>query len=282
MRTGLYIYSQAIPFGTLFPGTTFQFPLIWESLSVTFVMIPAAILVYRDDTGKSVAEKLAAKAKLFPEEASARHVPGDVRDHQRVVLRLRRLVLGDQGQRAGDVGRVPVAVSRGQGLRPAGLLRGGRCRRTVLGRQVVHLAAGAAGRPARRRTAVARAMGAAHRKGRMAEPRSVVITGASRGLGFASATRLYRRGLARGRCDANARSRNAVAASRRRVRARRRPADRRPARPDGLAPRSPPPPRRSKKPSARRTPWCTTQVSPPPEWWRRRTSSCGSECSPPT
>ena len=31
-RTGLYIYSQAIPFGTLFPGTTFQFPLIWESL----------------------------------------------------------------------------------------------------------------------------------------------------------------------------------------------------------------------------------------------------------
>ena len=66
VRTGLYIYSQAIPFGTLFAGTTFQFPLIWESLSVTFVMIPAAILVYRDDTGKSVAEKLAAKAKMFP------------------------------------------------------------------------------------------------------------------------------------------------------------------------------------------------------------------------
>ena len=68
VRTGLYIYSQAIPFGTLFAGDTFQFPLIWESLSVTFVMIPAAILVYRDDTGKSVAEKLAAKAKLFPKK----------------------------------------------------------------------------------------------------------------------------------------------------------------------------------------------------------------------
>ena len=66
VRTGLYIYSQAIPFGTLFPGTTFQFPLIWESLAVTFVMIPAAILCYRDDTGKSVAEKLAARARLFP------------------------------------------------------------------------------------------------------------------------------------------------------------------------------------------------------------------------
>lgn len=66
VRTGLYIYSQAIPFGTLFPGTTFQFPLIWESLAVTFVMVPAAVLCYRDDTGKAVAEKLAARAKLFP------------------------------------------------------------------------------------------------------------------------------------------------------------------------------------------------------------------------
>ncbi|MGE2730609.1 spirocyclase AveC family protein [Mycolicibacterium vaccae] len=66
VRTGLYIYSQAIPFGTLFPGTTFQFPLIWESLAVTFVMVPAAVLCYRDDTGKSVAEKLAARARLFP------------------------------------------------------------------------------------------------------------------------------------------------------------------------------------------------------------------------
>jgi NAD(P)-dependent dehydrogenase (short-subunit alcohol dehydrogenase family) len=36
--------------------------------------------------------------------------------------------------------------------------------------------------------------GDAQQKGRMAEPRSVVITGASRGLGFASASHLYRRG----------------------------------------------------------------------------------------
>lgn len=63
---GMYIYSQVIPWGSVFAGTTFQFPLIWESFSVCFVMVPAAILCYRDDTGKSVAEKLAAKAKLFP------------------------------------------------------------------------------------------------------------------------------------------------------------------------------------------------------------------------
>lgn len=66
VHTGMYIYSQVIPWGSVFTGTTFQFPLIWESFSVTFVMVPAAILCYRDDTGRSVAEKLSAKARLFP------------------------------------------------------------------------------------------------------------------------------------------------------------------------------------------------------------------------
>lgn len=66
VHTGMYIYSQVIPWGSVFTGTTCQFPLIWESFSVTFVMVPAAILCYRDDTGKSVAEKLSAKARLFP------------------------------------------------------------------------------------------------------------------------------------------------------------------------------------------------------------------------
>ena len=65
IRTGLYIYDQVIPFGSLFPGTPFQFPLLWESLSVTFVMIPAGVLLYRDDTGRTVAEKLAQRARFF-------------------------------------------------------------------------------------------------------------------------------------------------------------------------------------------------------------------------
>jgi hypothetical protein len=65
VRTGLYIYSQVIPFGSLFPGTTFQFPLIWESTFVTFVMIPAGVLCYRDDTGRTVAEKLAQRLRWF-------------------------------------------------------------------------------------------------------------------------------------------------------------------------------------------------------------------------
>src|SRR3954469_4814497 len=40
VRTGFYIYSQVIPFGSAFVGEPYQFPLIWESLLVTIVMIP--------------------------------------------------------------------------------------------------------------------------------------------------------------------------------------------------------------------------------------------------
>src|SRR5690349_23773938 len=65
IRAGLYIYSQVIPFGSIFAGTTHQFPLLWESSLVTLVMIPAAILCYRDDTGKTVAEKLTQRIRMF-------------------------------------------------------------------------------------------------------------------------------------------------------------------------------------------------------------------------
>jgi len=65
IRTGLYIYSQVIPFGSLFTGTTYQFPLLWESSLVTTVMIPAGILLYRDDTGRTVAEKLGQRIRAF-------------------------------------------------------------------------------------------------------------------------------------------------------------------------------------------------------------------------
>lgn len=66
VRTGLYIYAQVIPFGSIFVGQPWQFPLLWESTLVTLVMIPAGVLVYRDDTGKTVAEKLAARSRIFP------------------------------------------------------------------------------------------------------------------------------------------------------------------------------------------------------------------------
>jgi hypothetical protein len=66
VHTGLYIYSQVMPWGSLFPGTTFQFPLIWESCFVCLVMIPAAVLCYRDDTGRTQAEKLVQRFRWLP------------------------------------------------------------------------------------------------------------------------------------------------------------------------------------------------------------------------
>ncbi len=65
VRTGLYIYSQVVPFGSVFTGTPFQFPLLWVSLGVALVMVPVGVLLYVDDTGQSVAEKLAKRAQIF-------------------------------------------------------------------------------------------------------------------------------------------------------------------------------------------------------------------------
>lgn len=64
VQTGMYIYSQ-VPFGSIFMGETHQFPLIFEIFAVNFVMVPAGVLLYRDDTGRTVAEKLAQRAKIF-------------------------------------------------------------------------------------------------------------------------------------------------------------------------------------------------------------------------
>jgi hypothetical protein len=65
IRTGMYIYSQVIPFGSIFTGKTYQFPLLWESSLVSTVMIPAGVLLYRDDSGRTVAGKLAQRVRGF-------------------------------------------------------------------------------------------------------------------------------------------------------------------------------------------------------------------------
>jgi hypothetical protein len=65
IRAQLYSYSQVIPFGSVFTGKSYQFPLLWESSLVTTVMIPAGVLLYRDDSGRTVAEKLSQRVRLF-------------------------------------------------------------------------------------------------------------------------------------------------------------------------------------------------------------------------
>jgi len=65
IHAGIYIYSQVIPLGSLFVGKPWQFALLWEPALISAVMITAGVLLYPDDTGQTVAEKLAQRARIF-------------------------------------------------------------------------------------------------------------------------------------------------------------------------------------------------------------------------
>ncbi|MGO9926898.1 MAG: spirocyclase AveC family protein [Mycobacterium sp.] len=56
VRLGLYTFTRVIPFGSIFTGTRWQFPLLWQSSLINILMIPAAVMIYRDDNGRTVAE----------------------------------------------------------------------------------------------------------------------------------------------------------------------------------------------------------------------------------
>ncbi|MCV7174068.1 spirocyclase AveC family protein [Mycobacterium manitobense] len=62
----VYAYTQVPEFGSLFAGQYNQFPLLWESGLATSMMIAASILIYRDDTGRTHAEKLAQRLRMLP------------------------------------------------------------------------------------------------------------------------------------------------------------------------------------------------------------------------
>ena len=151
VRTQLYIYSQVIPFGSLFTGKPYQFPLLWESTFVCWVMIPAGVLLYRDDTGRTVAEKL-AQDRLLVRPFRARPALASFVVMFAILnvayLSSRRQLRRDQGDWCRDFGGLSLALPRGQGLRPTGLLRRGRTTRTVHGRYLGRLGDGSV-RPTR-------------------------------------------------------------------------------------------------------------------------------------
>ena len=83
---------------------------------VTFVMIPAGVLLYRDDTGKTVAEKLAQRARIF----AGRPMLG-MFVVMFVIINLAYFAYGTrlrhhQVDEDRDVGRVPLALSGSQSL----------------------------------------------------------------------------------------------------------------------------------------------------------------------
>lgn len=62
----VYAYTQVPEFGSIFVGQYNQFPLLWESGLATSMMIAASVLIYRDDTGRTQAEKLAQRLRMLP------------------------------------------------------------------------------------------------------------------------------------------------------------------------------------------------------------------------
>jgi hypothetical protein len=66
VSTRIYTYSQIPRFGSIFTGQSNQFPLLLESSLVPLVIICAAVLLYRDDTGLTQAEKLAQRLRFLP------------------------------------------------------------------------------------------------------------------------------------------------------------------------------------------------------------------------
>jgi hypothetical protein len=66
VSTRIYTYTQVPPVGSIFTGRYNQFPLILESSLVPLVIICAAVLLHRDDTGRTQAEKLAQRLRLLP------------------------------------------------------------------------------------------------------------------------------------------------------------------------------------------------------------------------
>ena len=139
VRTGLYIYSQVIPWGSLFAGTTFQFPLIWESALVTTVMIPAGILCYRDDTGRTQAEKLARRFRWLPHRPALGTFMMMFAILNVAYFVVRRRIRSNPRFGPRDGGGLPLSVSRSQGLRPAGLLRARGCARPLFRGPLEHL-----------------------------------------------------------------------------------------------------------------------------------------------
>ncbi|MGV0737660.1 spirocyclase AveC family protein [Mycobacterium syngnathidarum] len=64
VRTQFLTYTHVIEFGAIDVGKNYQYPLLM-TLLITITMIPASILLYRDDTGKTQADKLAQRLRLY-------------------------------------------------------------------------------------------------------------------------------------------------------------------------------------------------------------------------
>jgi len=65
VSTQFLTYTHVVPFGSLWVGQNRQFPLLMASTLITIVMIPVAVLLYREGDGPTVAERLARRFALY-------------------------------------------------------------------------------------------------------------------------------------------------------------------------------------------------------------------------
>ncbi|MFF7944695.1 spirocyclase AveC family protein [Nocardia gamkensis] len=65
VRAGIYSYAQVIPFGSIFVGEPWQFPLIWESVLFGLVLAPTAPMMWVNDQNQTWGETFALRFRLF-------------------------------------------------------------------------------------------------------------------------------------------------------------------------------------------------------------------------
>jgi len=65
VRTQFLTYTHVTEFGSIWVGKNYQYPLLQASALITMPMIAAAVMLYRDEDGRTQAEKLASRFKLY-------------------------------------------------------------------------------------------------------------------------------------------------------------------------------------------------------------------------
>lgn len=65
VRAGIYHYSQVIPFGSIFVGEPWQFPLVWEAVLFGLTIAPTAPLMWVNDQNQTWGETFALRFKIF-------------------------------------------------------------------------------------------------------------------------------------------------------------------------------------------------------------------------
>jgi hypothetical protein len=65
VHTGFYTYTQVIRWGSINAGTTTQLPWLWEVPSVSVIYASATALLWRDDQGQTIADRVGGRVGPF-------------------------------------------------------------------------------------------------------------------------------------------------------------------------------------------------------------------------